>query len=629
MRRHRGEILIWECPSAVDVFKGIGGIYQLKKLRDRGFSVKLVESGADYGGVCQGIGIAIQELVSTAQSLTTGFPTPSSGRTGFGSSVFPVQLNYALISAYTKSCTSYEAGRLQRKHQHKGLLNGLMKTQQNPPRVTLAESGTECPIPRSIYYLVLAIGAQSSPENTDDLAERHFDYGRYLTAQRFLEDASMWTVRSYALVTMYMLNSYRRNTAFMSLGIAVRAAYALGLHSKEVASLFPRDEYRAGERLWKVIRILDLFMSASLGRPPSTTETRDTQVDDEDYSPSNDLCAIFEKVLTDVYSRRMISTDTLSNISALQRTWASRFPRGLATDRIDQLEHGPERLTPNISLLHVKEAYYWTIILLTRPCLTECITSHVRSTASNQTAYSKPCIDSDPKAVIVHACIDAAIRTVELLRVLLGANAIPKRLPFVINSLFVAGLVLGLGCFGDLSQAFPLDEYLELAHQLLSQFTSDVISQRNARIIGHLRHATEDYFRQRLAQNMYLERSAIAKIFGQIHQARSGAPIRVLCPGTFGTNAGPVDPTRQSDDNRSGQATSPPVHLHLAGTEQSRSDFDHLSETSHRFENTIEDDCTLLNLPSVSPENLWFDSFQENVPLFSTYSLFNSPYQGQ
>jgi len=30
---------------------GFGGVYQLKKLRDAGFSVKLLESGSDYGGV--------------------------------------------------------------------------------------------------------------------------------------------------------------------------------------------------------------------------------------------------------------------------------------------------------------------------------------------------------------------------------------------------------------------------------------------------------------------------------------------------------------------------------------------------------------------------------------------------
>jgi heterodisulfide reductase subunit A-like polyferredoxin len=37
--------------DALIVGAGFGGVYQLKKLRDRGFNVKLVESGSDFGGV--------------------------------------------------------------------------------------------------------------------------------------------------------------------------------------------------------------------------------------------------------------------------------------------------------------------------------------------------------------------------------------------------------------------------------------------------------------------------------------------------------------------------------------------------------------------------------------------------
>jgi len=37
--------------DALVVGAGFGGIYQLKRLRDEGFNVRLVESGTDYGGV--------------------------------------------------------------------------------------------------------------------------------------------------------------------------------------------------------------------------------------------------------------------------------------------------------------------------------------------------------------------------------------------------------------------------------------------------------------------------------------------------------------------------------------------------------------------------------------------------
>jgi len=114
----------------------------------------------------------------------------------------------------------------------------------------------ESTIPVPIVYLVLAIGAQTSPENKEALAESLFNYGRYLTAQNFMEDASILTVQSYALITFFLLGASRRNAAFMYLGIAVRAAYAIGLHRREVAATFAPDECKSRERLWKVIRIL-------------------------------------------------------------------------------------------------------------------------------------------------------------------------------------------------------------------------------------------------------------------------------------------------------------------------------------------------------------------------------------
>lgn len=37
--------------DALIVGAGFGGVYQLKRLRDEGFNVKLVEAGTEYGGV--------------------------------------------------------------------------------------------------------------------------------------------------------------------------------------------------------------------------------------------------------------------------------------------------------------------------------------------------------------------------------------------------------------------------------------------------------------------------------------------------------------------------------------------------------------------------------------------------
>lgn len=37
--------------DALVVGAGFGGVYQLKKLRDKGYTAKLIELGEDFGGV--------------------------------------------------------------------------------------------------------------------------------------------------------------------------------------------------------------------------------------------------------------------------------------------------------------------------------------------------------------------------------------------------------------------------------------------------------------------------------------------------------------------------------------------------------------------------------------------------
>ncbi len=61
--------------------------------------------------------------------------------------------------------------------------------------------------------------------------------------------------------------------------------------------------------------------------------------------------------------------------------------------------------------------------------------------ASTPKDNRKPSTSASNK-VLAHACVDSAIRTIHLLEVLLDFEDIPKRLPFVVNSIFVAALIL-------------------------------------------------------------------------------------------------------------------------------------------------------------------------------------------
>lgn len=94
---------------------------------------------------------------------------------------------------------------------------------------------------RAIVDLILAIGAQCSKSTAiSQQIERSFS----CRAQRYafsgmLEDPNIDMVRAFTLMAFYMLGACKRNSAYMYLGVASRAAAAIGLHC--------RDSYVGGD----------------------------------------------------------------------------------------------------------------------------------------------------------------------------------------------------------------------------------------------------------------------------------------------------------------------------------------------------------------------------------------------
>ncbi|KEF60606.1 uncharacterized protein A1O9_02167 [Exophiala aquamarina CBS 119918] len=108
-----------------------------------------------------------------------------------------------------------------------------------------------------------------------------------------MEDSSAGLVAAqcYTLIEMYLVNVSRLNAAFMHLGQAVRAAYGLGLHRTDLVANFTPLERRIRERFCKAVRVLDVYLSATLGRPLMTCQSRNT-VTVTNYSPTVDMCII-------------------------------------------------------------------------------------------------------------------------------------------------------------------------------------------------------------------------------------------------------------------------------------------------------------------------------------------------
>lgn len=478
----------------------------------------------------------------------------------------------------------------------------------------------------SVYYLVFAIGAQTGPEDKDHLAEVFFNYGRYVTVETLMEDPDIPTIQAFALITMYLLNASRRNSAFMYLGMAVRAAYALGLHRKDISAMYPPAECQTRERAWKAIRILDLFMSASLGRPPSTSETRDT-TGREDYSACNDLSKIFESVLSDVYAKRAISTEVLERISKDHRRWAAQSSEGLERDGIQQDGGNGVMLgngQPNMGLLHLKQTAYWTIILLSLPFLLKAVSLHVDTSLSSLPPGQERDSSSfsSSNQALVFACLESAIDSIDLLEPLLSTSHVPKRLPFAMNSVFISGLVLGAATFGDLDANFPLERGLRLARCALKRFSRhDAVARRHCVILDHLQDACDKYIDLRARRKMERQGHFVKGLFGSINnigmttqEIRDQQHEFITPPVTEG---GDHHSFNQANINNPRQmAFDAAVQGEVeGGGGQGAENLNQNLGNGQSNPLPVGSDMSGF-IPAISPSMLWFDSLGDTLPLF-------------
>lgn len=106
---------------------------------------------------------------------------------------------------------------------------------------------------RAMMDLVVAIGLQCEPST--DTHDREMAYFRESQSQAFsgmLEDPDIDMVRMFVIMSFYLLGECRRNTAFLYLGIAARAAVALGLHSQDTYTDMndPKHQLRSVQSLF-------------------------------------------------------------------------------------------------------------------------------------------------------------------------------------------------------------------------------------------------------------------------------------------------------------------------------------------------------------------------------------------
>ena len=137
-----------------------------------------------------------------------------------------------------------------------------------------AEPPADCATVNSaVKYLVLAIGCHDGR-----ISQLYFNYARDVVFASLGGNPSLESIQAFLLTTLHMLGASQINSAFLFFGIAVRAAYSIGIHRTAVNARFGTEVQARRDRLWKSLRVVDLFLSTSMGRPPATSDSDCTVV---------------------------------------------------------------------------------------------------------------------------------------------------------------------------------------------------------------------------------------------------------------------------------------------------------------------------------------------------------------
>ncbi|KAF5622723.1 fungal specific transcription factor factor [Fusarium tjaetaba] len=374
----------------------------------------------------------------------------------------------------------------------------------------------------AICYLILANGALTCPGDEDATAEGYYTYAKHLTNLKSDQGPNLSSILCHNLIAFYQLHSGRRDAAYHSIGVASRLACAMGIHRVDKPNNMSHADAAFRERLWKALRLFDTFASGSLGRPICTYETRNTKAD-KGYSSAIDMAAIIESVLRGVYGPSKVSRHFITSMTQEHRSWATRMAHGLKTDGLECAEQAKGYdSAPTLASLNMKQSYYWSIMLLTRPVLLDRVAARAMRGALSDNSYRDQdgaATPSNPDTALLYASVDSAVRITRLLQSVLTREDVPKRSPFPVHSAFTAALTLGVATFADLDQVFPLRSNLEIVRRLLQRFEKhDSIARYYWQVVQQLQSVCDEYVEQRNNRIVEKQSHLVGELFGRLQE---------------------------------------------------------------------------------------------------------------
>ncbi|KAJ0279814.1 hypothetical protein COL940_006556 [Colletotrichum noveboracense] len=329
-------------------------------------------------------------------------------------------------------------------------------------------------LPDPIREMVIAIGAQcSSASEAQTIGRSCFRRAQRQAFAELLEDPDLHMVRLFLLMAFYMLGECRRNTAYIYLSIAARAALALGLHSPSSFMGKPDQKGQLRLRVWISVRILDKLVNSLLGRPAATAGVQtDIRAALDQLPPHPDdyatqcltatceIVDIINEINNTLYHDKDVSASVVEHLLLKIDAWKRGLPPSLKGSLHHHQPSEPESSSSStqrvaIAKIHVSCLYYFAVTLATRPIF-------ISSLNSNR-----------PDAKIHHpplaaACIDAAVYLAQTCADALKAGLLQRSMCIMKALVFAAGLVLGVENFAKSAIDIETDRAFQGAIDVLA-----------------------------------------------------------------------------------------------------------------------------------------------------------------
>ncbi|KAK4664313.1 uncharacterized protein QC763_504360 [Podospora pseudopauciseta] len=376
----------------------------------------------------------------------------------------------------------------------------------------------------AVNYLVLAIGCQKIEKGGEGTGQQYFDYARNVALASLGGNLGVASVQVFILITLYSLGACQINAAFLFFGLAARAALSIGVHRTAVNARFGPDIHRQRDRLWKSLRVVDLFLSTSMGRPPATSDVDCTvpyRQPDENGREKFDLLnasvqifLVIESVVVEVYSRRKISPRLTEGISRELRGWSGQWLERLK-EVVEDNEEGDVDAGVVNGACQVLASYYYAVMLVSRPFLMVELHRRLSDGCSSPTTTSG-------KSKLADACIDAAILMVEPIQDLIDRGLMTRRAPVIVSWLFASSLVLGVGLIGGFGRI--IEKYCRAAITALEYFAqTDTHAVQYSLIAKSLLSTALEYLETKEIQERARRTASSSQLFGLIPRTPRGS----------------------------------------------------------------------------------------------------------